>query len=237
MLYDRGFTYVQSAVAKNLTLWAGVLREHYKAQITDLHPQNKHLKVQIPVDMTIFSGFPERKTLGPDWKIEYGNLIVREGTEEDLKKLKRVTPMLFRQLPGQALAAKIMDEFYYLDRGTLLIGEVNGKIRHARIVRHRREGMAAVSYLTPLWKGQEHRAFIWAAAKWVSEAGYSTVTSFVPETEWDSPAFQSFLRHGHIRLVQKHLGFDSPLYEVQSRLDDVLRQPIEQWVGAVHYEQ
>lgn len=149
-------------------------------------------RLEFPVDLARCTGWPARKTLGTGWALTHGRTTVREASEADLPVVRARLDEVWRGRPDRRdLTGRMLEEWWILDRATLLLGTVDGQLRDARLVRQRAASTAGVGMLLPAEEDAEQDAIVVATARWMVAAGYQTATMFIPNSNLASLAARS----------------------------------------------
>ena len=165
-----------------------------------------------PVDLSPFTGWPARRTVGFD-QVD-GRVRVWEATEAELPAVRQ---LIADQVPiaRRAIALRMVDEWWHLDRATLLLGARDGELRYARAIRPRKGAVAGFSILSGVFDEPEQRQMGQAVLAWCKAAGYETVTGFIPTATWTHAGVQHLMAASPHRVVAEHRHFREPFTEIE----------------------
>jgi hypothetical protein len=152
--------------------WIQSLKANYGA--TELATRGGITRLDFPLDPP-FTGWPARKALGFDQTV--GRLRVWEATAGDLPALRQL--LLAIPAGRRALAAQLLEERWALDRATILLGAVDGTLKHARAIRLRGGTRAGLSNLSALAE-PDQEALPGLLFVWCQQAGYTELGTYVP---------------------------------------------------------
>jgi hypothetical protein len=181
-LRARGFRYAHSLTRSDRPDWIQALKDNYQAN--EVATYERSVALEFATDAPVFSGFPERKRLG--WQFQRGALTVREATEDELPDVAAAITQEWASASREALAQRVLREWWHLDRATVLVGIVNGQMTFVRTVRQRRGSMSALAHLTPLDSGPAgmRPLMAYAVNDWQQQAGYARSSTFIPSRLW-----------------------------------------------------
>jgi len=209
-MLQAGATGIYSSTRSDRPDWIQQLRDNYGAEVHETHAKTTVLKYPLPTILSRFVGWPVRKTVGFDQTT--GRVRVWEATAADLpavRELARGVPVARR-----AIALRALEEWFHMDRATLLLGALDGVLRYARLIRPRRGTVGAVSHVGPVFNEPEQALVTAAIRTWAQGAGYTTLTSFIPESLIDNPLVQAQLARSGMVEIARHQRFKEPFVEV-----------------------
>lgn len=205
-----GITQLRSFTRKDRPDWVQALKDNYGAvQVAEL-ANTIHLSFPLDGIEARFTGWPVRKALGFDQTT--ARVRVWEATQADLPAVRT----LVRSVPAarRAIALRTLEEWYTLDRATLLLGALDGTLRYARLIRPRRGTVGALAWAGPIFDEPEQVLVTAAIRAWARQAGYTTLTSFIPESLLANPLMQAQLARSGMTQTARHPQFKEPFVEV-----------------------
>lgn len=195
--------------------WIQSLQDNYGA--TELGTANGMARLLFPLDLRRFTGWPARVALGHD--VTVGRIRQWEATADDLPAL-RAWIQEAMPVDRRPIALRMVDEWWHLDRATILLGARDGELRYARALRYRKEGNVASANLGPLYDDPELEDLGGALKSWCRRAGYATLTTFVPKRLLAHPKMQAKLGRFPTRTVREKPDWkDEPEGFVELELD------------------
>src|SRR6185436_3640200 len=196
---------------KNRPDWVQALKDNYGAVQIAEREHTIHLEYPLEAMARAAKGWPARKTVG---QVGAGAVTYLEGTEADFPA---VEALIDADLPpARAAFVKLgMQERYHLDRATLLLGHVGGRLVDARMIRERRGTTGSVFQLSRASRGAADRPLADAQAAWAKAAGYTRLTRFIPESLIQHPDIQASLVATGARVVAIRNQFKEPFIEVE----------------------
>jgi hypothetical protein len=184
-LRKAGILRLRSFTRKDRPDWIQSLKDNYGAVEVAQLAKTVHMEFPLDTMEARFTGFPVQKLLGFNQTV--GALTVREAAASELPALDALLDAHWGTDPRNALTRRMLREWVLLDRGTVLLGEVAGTIRFARIIRPRRGTVCAIAVLNRYAAGTPAQAaFSLALLAWCRAAGYTRATGFVPANQWDA---------------------------------------------------
>lgn len=217
MLRRHGIRSLESRTRSDRPDWIQSLKDNYGAVEVDRDATTTHLS--FPFDMSRFTGWPSRRSAGPAWALERGRTRLWEAAEADLPAVQAALDAAWAGRPDRRqLTGRMLEEWYHLDRATLLLGAVDGALRDARLVRPRKAGVSAVSMLLPAADDAEQDALVLHSVRWMASAGYSTATMFIPADNWASAKAQRIMARAGWTKVADRTQFRAPFTEVSMDL-------------------
>lgn len=224
---DHGTTELNSLIVTDYTEWVDSLKTNYKAQIVPV--KDKVWKAKYPLDMSIFTGWPARKTHGLGWRIDQSDVLVKEGTAADLADVRAAIDNSWDQTTlYKDRALQMLDEWWTLDKATLLLGYAKNKLADVRMIRHRADKVSASTALMRL--DQEVAPIVdLASFQWQAEHGYQTATIFVDAALY-GVLQKFFANRGWQKLRDlQHPFITRPLVELTLNLADTLEKRGIKW--------
>jgi len=206
--YGHGFETLKTSIRKDRRDWAENLKKIYGAKELRETDKGIHLKYKIEATLALIGDWPERKTLGVDWRWKKQDIEVREATEGDLPALYSAIDADWGTNPRKELALKRINESWELDRGAILLGFKEDKIINARAYIERTEPTLNLSVFPLRSKTGVVEAIppevvadniitIEGFNDWQKAVGY-TVTSFILETNLFTPNVEQVLGRGWV---------------------------------------
>ncbi len=221
MLRRHGLRSLESRTRSDRPDWIQSLKDNYGAAEVDRDALTTHLS--FPFDMSRFTGWPTRRSVAPGWSIEAARRRVWEATAEDFPAVRAALDGAWADRPDRrALTDRMLEEWWHLDRATLLLGAVDGELRDARLIRPRRPGVSSVSMLLPAGDDAHQDALILGGVRWMAAAGYQTASMFVPADNWASAKAQAVMARAGWTKVADRTQFRSPFTEVSMTIADQL---------------
>lgn len=216
----KGFEYIHSRARKDRPDWVNSLIKNYNATITAEY--EKVYLMKFPLDLSIFKGWPERKTLGPEWQWRSGSYTVEEAS---ITGLADIIQSSWGTHPRGTLALRMLYEWWNLDRATLLVAKKNDVIVDIRAIRHRKDDLCATGFLTPrkLLTVEDTRAIAPGMLLWQKAAGYNRTSLFLEKAIYEQGRVPSgdFTDFGY-QIVRERNDFRIPQVELEANIDDVL---------------
>lgn len=168
-------------------------------------------RLEFPLNLGRFQGWPSRRQVGFDQTT--GAVRVWEATAADLPAVRQLIQATVPQ--GQrAIAMRILEEWFHLDRATLLLGSKDGTLRYARVVRHRKATQASLAFVGALFDEPEQATVTTSIRSWMQQAGYTTASSFVPERLMTNPNMQAQLTRAGATVVRTRTDWRENFVEV-----------------------
>jgi hypothetical protein len=165
-----------------------------------------------PVTLARFTGWPARKHVGFDQTL--GRVRVWEATAADLPALHQ---LIDDTIPParKALTHRVAEEWWHLDRATLLLGTRDGVLRYARVIRPRRGTQGGMAFLSGLFDEPELEQSAQLALQWAKQAGYATLSIFAKPEALAAGRVPQFMQARHARIVKEHREFREPFTEIE----------------------
>lgn len=180
--------YIKTVIRKDRREWVDFLKKAYNA--IELGEDERGYRLYYSIEKSLenmLKDWPERQSLGADWKFEKDGVLVREGREEDFSILYQAMDESWGINPRKELALKILEDRWILDRASLLLAFKDNKIIDALVIRKRSDPSINLTSSPLRWMPQDIEAFdtAWIGfLLWQKEAGY-TESSFIAETKLD----------------------------------------------------
>lgn len=215
-LREGGVQVLQSRTRADRPDWIQSLQDNYGARlIGDWGVQPGELltrRLEFPLDMGVFKGWPVRTAVGFDTTV--GAVRVWEAGAGDLPAVRQ---LIQDTVPAgqRQIAAQVLEEWWTLDRATVLLGAKAGQLRYARMIRHRKPGQASLAIVGALFDEPEQATVTDSIRGWLQQAGYATVSSFVPERLMANAKMQAQLTRAGSRVVRTRAGWKEPFVEVE----------------------
>lgn len=205
-LQERNVRFMQSRTRADRPDWIQSLQDNYGARVVGPWPAPRQpgdpqtVRLEFPLDASVFKGWPARHQVGLDELT--GRVRTWEATPAELPAVRQ---LIDDTVPvGQrAIALQVLEEWWHLDRATVLLGARDGVLRYARTIRHRRAGQASLAVLGALFDEPEQAQVTAAIRTWCQRAGYTTVSSFIPDRLLATPQMQAQMARGNVRVVGK----------------------------------
>jgi hypothetical protein len=224
-LLKAGYQKVYSRTRKDRPDWIESLKQNYGA--VEVAEEEKVKILEYQIDLGRFTGFPQRKTL-PDWSYRNDTVYAREGTAEDLPQIRDLIDKAWGGNPRKLISLNNLEMWMNLDRATSLLIFKDDALIDVKLIRHRRNGVAATSYLIPakaLGNDLYHTSRQ-IAHLWMKEAGYAQ-SSFMLETNlmgamlsyWKESAEE---RQQEAVFVEHPTKFSKPITEVIINIDKAI---------------
>jgi hypothetical protein len=204
-----GVKRIQSRTRADRPDWIQALKENYGAvEMGEWDAQTK--KLEYPLTMTTFRGWPARKLSGFD--MTTGPIRTWEAVEEDLPAVRTLAD----QIPGAQgrIARRMIDEWWYLDRATILLGSRNGVLRYARALRQSRSTVAAIGTFSALFDEPGQGVMAGHVKDWARQAGYTTIRSLFPTRLMSSSRVQAQITKSGARVVGQRMQYLEPFTEI-----------------------
>ena len=206
-----GILRLESRTRSDRPDWIQSLKDNYGA--TDAGTAGAITRLRFPLDLTVFKGWPARTAVGHD--VTTGAVRTWEATEADLPALKA---LIARDVPAtrQAIAVRMVDEWWHLDRAAILLGAKDGTLRYARALRLRKPGVAGLAHLGAMFDEPEQAQVTAHVRQWCRAAGYTTLSSFVPTRLMGSRNVQAQLTRAGSRIKAQRPDWREPFTEVET---------------------
>ncbi|HJR01832.1 MAG TPA: hypothetical protein VKA83_09385 [Methylomirabilota bacterium] len=218
-LLNANVRHLQSDTRADRPDWIASLTANYGARVIgtarpDLEGQPMVTRLDFPLDLGVFQGWPLRKRLGFDQST--GAVRTWEATEADLPAVEQlIRETVPPDLGQRATALRMVQEWWHLDRATLLLGAQDGTLRYARMLRHRRPGVASLATVGGLFDEPGMLQSSRHVGAWAFRAGYTTLSSFVKQQLVDHPKMQAAFARGDARVVRTRADWKEPFVEVE----------------------
>ena len=179
-LQAAGYDYVISAVRRDREAWLPIILDMYKGTMRATTDHAFLIEFDVR-HQEIFQGWPERRTLGPDWQYVEGDVVVKEAT--DYEAIKAYLVEHWRGRSRVKLILEMLDRWWTLDRASIIVGYQADKLVYVRLARQRGKATkASMGALTRVTPGQE--ALTRGFFTWLKAVGYEDATYFVPESDY-----------------------------------------------------
>jgi hypothetical protein len=208
-----GVKKIQSRTRADRPDWIQALKDNYGAVETG-EWDSKTKRLEYPLDLTIFKGWPARRLLGFD--MTTGPVRTWEATAADIPAMK----VLAAQIPGaqRQIALRMIDEWWHLDRATILLGSRNGNLRYIRAVRESRGTVAAIANLATLFDEVGQGAMGTHVKTWARQVGYTALRSLFPSRLVSTAAAQAQIARSGARVVGERTQYLEPFTEIVTDL-------------------
>ncbi len=192
-LKDAGYTGVHALIRKeHKDYWLPVVMALYNMKQTG--ETEKAILVEYSTTDTKFQGWPERRTLGPDWEYRDGNLVVTEA--KDMAEISAWVREKWKNSSRLPMMETILDTWYNLDFATCLVTRDSGTIVDVRLIRSRNKTKAGIGILIPMAEIPDVADT--ASHEWARKVGYEKITSMITEKDSELPVFKKFYgKHGY----------------------------------------
>ena len=225
-LQQLGHVTCRGLIRGNLDYWVDSLKHHYAGRVIGPRPSGgtilEYDLAQIP-----FIGWPARRTAGPNWQWQTGRAMVREATEADVAGLPSELERLWGTgHPALPLRLRMLDEHWNLDRGSIILGYVDGTLTDVRLYRMRQPTLVNATLLSNLRDPETdegHRLVRWGLLQWAVDAGYTEMSSFIQDEVFNHPIVQNCYAFESARVFVRHTNYKTKM--VQIRIPN-LRQAI-----------
>jgi len=211
-----GVTRLTSRTRNDRPDWIQALKDNYGA-VEDGAWDAATVRLRFDSDAAFerMSGWPARKTAGPDWSFERAGVRVVEAPPADVRLVIEGT---WGFHPRKRLALRMLDEWYRLDRGTVLLASTNGNPGQVRIIRHRRDVVGSIGVLTPYADEPAEEHVVAGLNAWMLAAGYTKASGFVPVTQWDNLRVMQHADMARWTVVKIHDNLAEPFVEIERDL-------------------
>jgi hypothetical protein len=109
----------------------------------------------------------------------------------------------------------MLDEWWHLDRATILLGAKDGTLRYARAIRHRRGTQGGLAFLSAFFDEPALEASAQLVLAWAKQAGYATLSIFAPPATLTASAVPQMRVLRGARVVATHTHFREPFVELE----------------------
>ena len=158
-----------------------------------------------------FTGWPPRRLVGFDETA--GRLRVWEAAEADLPALRGLIDQTV-PITRKPLALRMLEEWWHLDRATILLGARDGQLRYARAIRPRKGTVAGFAILSGVFDEPEQVQMGQAVLTWCKRAGYTSVTAFIPSAHLPIAGIPGLMAATPMRVVAEHRQYREPFTEL-----------------------
>lgn len=191
--------------------WIQSLKDNYGAVERPNPGDSLTRRLEYPLDLGRFQGWPARKLVGFDQTT--GTVRVWEATAADLPAIRQ---LIRDQVPPgrRALALRTAEEYWHLDRATVLLVAKDGVLRYARAIRPRRGAVGNIAHLSAVSDDPEQDVAIAATRAWGLQVGYSQLTTFLPTRLMQSANIQKQFARAQARVVRERPDFRDPMTEI-----------------------
>jgi hypothetical protein len=194
--------------------WIEALKRNFNPKVFQL--SETAWKAVYPLDLSLFQGWPERKTLGSGWSMETSDgVLVREMGAEEIPQIKEFIKDSWGDNPRKSLPLHLVGEWFFLDRATLLGGFVNGKLSWVRAMRYRREGIAGLAEFNSVdcQEPKVRQSIYSKMEEWARQVGYSKITYFIEQKLRDRAL--SYYDPPDVKVIALHDNYKIPMYEME----------------------
>lgn len=191
-----GYSLIRSSLRRDRETWLPHVLEMYQGKrLLDLP---KAFVIEFRTDADVFQGWPERKTLGPDWQYTEGDVVVTE--TQNIGPLQSWLHEKWKDSTRLPMIMNILDRWYNLDKATCLLTHKAGQLVDVRVVRFRRNTTAARSILVPVVgvPDESHRG----CHAWAKQAGYTKLTSMITERDDQREVFKQIYSKFDYKVVK-----------------------------------
>lgn len=192
-----GVKRIQSRTRADRPDWIQSLKDNYGAVETG-EWDAKTKRLEYPLDLNVFKGWPARRQVGFDQTT--GRVRTWEATDADLPAVRQ---LIRNTIPvGQrAVALRMLDEWWHLDRASILLGARDGSLRYARATRHRKGTRGALAFLSGVFDEPTQGQMAAHVKAWCRQAGYTTMTTMIPTRNLANSHIQAHLARAGSRIV------------------------------------
>jgi hypothetical protein len=180
-LHKLGITTLSTLTLNSLLkYWKMIIEDHYKGKAGRVSPLTTQFTY--PLDLTVFKGWPKRRTAGPDWRYEVEDTVFREMQPEELPTVLDEIRKMHRS--GESVANHL-DEKYTLDRASVLLGTKDGKLVTIRAIRQNSTNPNKGNYsiYNRMSAGREEKVARLVSNLWFQQLGYEKVVAFYTEMQ------------------------------------------------------
>ncbi|MBA7562298.1 hypothetical protein ES708_03950 [subsurface metagenome] len=214
-MIERGIEKIISNISTERSDWVEALKRNFNPKVV---PVNENTWGAIyPLDLAIFKGWPDRKTLGKNWNIEQDNILVREMSENEIPRVKQFIDLSWKDNPRKALPLEMLEQQYFLDKATILGYFLNGKMTGISTLRYRKDGTVNLTAYAPQPSIPHEVLFKFRdiTYEWARLVGYSKLTSFIEKKLLDrNPGIYD---HPGYKVVT-HTQYRTTMYELEKDL-------------------
>jgi len=212
--------------------WIASLKANYGAVERGTLRGGAMTQLEFPLDLTRFTGWPARRTLGAGWMWSGGRVTLREIPEKDYATLlPEIARLWGASHPRLPLARRIFEEWTVLDRAAVLLGAVDGALTDVRVIRPRRAGVSSNAVATPYRETADQGTLARGVAQWCRDAGYTTATSLAPAWMAQNLTFEKHMARVGATRGAPHDRLREPMVEYQQDLAAALARPVNAWTA------
>ena len=211
-MQDVGVRTLLSRTRSDRPDWIASLKANYGAVERGSRRGGAVTLLEYPLNLSRFTGWPTRKTVGFDQTL--GRVRVWEATEADLPAVHQLIDDTV-PIARKALAHRVADEWWHLDRAALLLGARDGVLRYARAIRHRRGTQGGMTFLSGLFNEGELELSAQLANQWAKQAGYATLSIFAKPEALAAGRVPQLIQARQARVVKQHTQFREPFTEIE----------------------
>jgi hypothetical protein len=229
-----GVKSIQSRTRADRPDWIQSLKDNYNAVETG-EWDSKTKRLEYPLDMTIFKGWPARRTAGPGWTWSHAGsgLEIREMTAADFNAVYADVAQTWggEAHPAVPNVRRILHEQWHLDRATVLVAYRAGELVGVFSLRPRRQQVVHSAICSRYGDPEAHvmwRMMYRGVCEWAYTVGYTTLTGMIPQPVWDTPSFRRALRHARATVVAKRRHL-TDFIEVAHDLVAIHAEPESAW--------
>ena len=232
-LRARGYQSVRARTRKDRPDWIDALKRNYGA--VEVQELDAVKVLEFPLDLARFSGWPARRSAGVGWSWSgRGGVVVREMQAGEYSQIRDALGPLWGSAANPAAqdAQRRMEEYWNLDRGTTLLGIVNGQLVQVHSFRERRPRVASGvvhTRVTDPAADAAIRTIRQGFNVWAVQVGYDALTGFVPETTWNNVVFRRYLQHIGVTPLGRWTKFRQPMIETTIDLAAMLARSDDEW--------
>lgn len=217
LLLRSGIRFLQSRTRADRPDWIASLQANYGATVLGdwgpaLPGEPLTKRLEFPVDLGVFTGWPTRKQVGFDQTV--GRVRVWEATAADLPALRQLIDDTV-PIARKPLAHRIAEEWWHLDRATLLLGARDGVLRYARVIRPRRGTQGSLAFLSGMFDEPELEASAQLVLQWAKQAGYTMLSIFAKPAALAAGSVPQMRQNRQARIVKEHTQFRERFTEIE----------------------
>lgn len=192
--------------------WIASLKANYGAVEVGTRRGGAVTLLEYPLEMSRFAGWPARKQASFDRTL--GRVRVWEATAADLPALHQLIDETV-PIARKALAHRVAEEWWHLDRAALLLGARDGVLRYARAIRHRSGTRGGMAFLSGLFDEPELELSAQLANAWAKQAGYTTLSIFAKPEALTAGRVPQLIQARQARVVKQHTQFKEAFTEIE----------------------
>lgn len=208
-----------------LKYWKPIIVEFYKGSSSRVSPLTTQFSY--PLDLSVFTGWPERRSAGANWEYSAEGMTFREMSVKDLPTVLKELRVMHRL--GES-AADQLDEKFMLDRGAVLLGYKDGVLTTIRAIRpHRTKSDKGVySLYNKITNSREEKITRWVFNIWAQLLGYKTIITFINEDHKTKSQIGKYVESQEdLRVAQTYTEFGMKWYVLESTVADSIARGIK----------